>query len=88
MDRAILIPMNYAQEQIEYLEWKAELAKEESLSPTDVGEGVYMLVDDASPSEPPKYFHSLESAVGWAEHDYPYSEHGEWSVYKVGNKVL
>lgn len=86
--RAILVPMNYAQEQMEYLEWKAELAKEKSLSPTDVGEGVYMLVDDASPSDPPLFFHSIEGASKWAEGSYPFSEHGEWSVYRVGNKVL
>lgn len=80
--------MNYAQEQMEYLEWQAQKAKEESLSPTDVGEGVYMLVDDASPSEPPLFFRSLKGATLWAEGSYPFSEHNEWSVYLIGSKAL
>ena len=80
--------MNYAQEQMEYLEWQAQKAKHESLAPTDVAEGVYMLEDDASPSEPPLFFRSLKGANTWAEGSYPFSEHGEWSVYRVGNKVL
>lgn len=83
--------MNYAQEQMEYLEWQAQKAKEESLSPTDVGEGVYMLVDDASPSEPPLFFRTLNGATLWAENDNQYISYQgqeQWSVYRVGGKVL
>ena len=80
--------MSYAQEQLEYLEWKAQQKKEVLLSPTDVREGVYMLVDNASPSDPPIYFPSLKGAVLWAEGSYPYCDHGEWSVFRVGNQVL
>ena len=49
------------------------------------------LVDDASPSESPVYFRSLKGAVDWAENDDQYiSYQGEeqWSVYRVGGKVL
>ena len=83
--------MNYAQDQLEYLEWKAQHKQEERTSPADVGEGVYMLVDDASPSEPPVYFNSLQGAVEWAENDNQYISYQgqeQWSVYRVGNKVL
>ena len=80
--------MNYAQEQLEYLEYQAEKLKHESLAPTDVAEGVYMLVDDASPSEPPLFFRSLKGATLWAEGSYPFSEHNEWSVYLIGSKAL
>ena len=30
----------------------------------------------------------LKGANTWAEGSYPFCEHGEWSVYRVGNKVL
>ena len=80
--------MSYAQDQLEYLEWKAQHEKEKSLSPTDVREGVYMLVDDASPTELPLFFTSLKSATLYAEGNYPWVKHSEWSVYRVGHKVL
>ena len=80
--------MNYAEQQLEYLEYQAQLNNEKNTHPCDVSEGVYMLVDDASPSEPPLFFRSLKGANTWAEGSYPFSEHGEWSVYRVGNKVL
>jgi hypothetical protein len=52
-----------------------------------------MLVDDASPSESPLYFRSLQSAVDWAETDNnfrlsQYKGEETWSVYRVGGKVL
>ncbi len=80
--------MNYAQEQLEYLEWQAQAEKEKKTNPCDVAEGVYMLVDDASPSEPPLYFHSLQSAYWWAVTDNNFGEEETWSVYRVGGKVL
>ena len=85
--------MSYAQDQIEYLEWKAQAKKEKETNPCDLAEGVYMLVDDASPSESPLYFRSLQGAVDWAEtdNDFRLSQYkGEetWSVYRVGGKVL
>ena len=80
--------MSYAQDQLEYLEWKAQFEKEKSLSTTDVREGVYMLVDDASPTESPMFFTSLKSATLYAEGNYPWSKHSEWSVYRVGHQVL
>lgn len=83
--------MNYAQEQLEYLEWQAQAKQEKNTNSCDLAEGVYMLVDDASPSEAPLYFHSLQSAVDWAETDNQYISYQgveQWSVYRVGNKVL
>ena len=89
--------MNYAQEQMEYLEWKAQVEQEKNTNPCDLAEGVYMLVDDSSPSEPPFYFRTLQGAVDWAENDNQYisyqGDHGfhiqeQWSVYRVGGKVL
>lgn len=75
------------QEQLEYLELKAQAEKEKKTNPCDVAEGVYMLVDDASPSESPLYFHSLQSAYWWAVTDNNFGEE-TWSVYRVGGKVL
>lgn len=83
--------MNYCEEQIEYLEWQAQAEKEKNANPCDVAEGVYMLVDDASPSESPLYFRSLKGSVDWAENNNQYiSYQGEeqWSVYRIGGKVL
>tara|TARA_Y100000592_G_C5260419_1_gene217060 strand:+ start:186 stop:443 length:258 start_codon:yes stop_codon:yes gene_type:complete len=85
--------MSYAQEQLEYLEWKTQAKQEKLTNPCDLAEGVYMLVDDASPSEAPLYFRSLRSAVDWAETDYnfrlsQYKEKETWSIYRVGHKVL
>lgn len=81
--------MNYCQEQLEYLEWQAQAKKErlDAINPCDLAEGVYMLVDDVSPSESPLYFRSLQSAVDWAENDDQYIK-DEWSVYRVGGKLL
>lgn len=79
--------MNYAQEQLEYLEWKAQQKQEQLTHPCDIAVGVYALVDDDSPSESPLYFQSLDGAVKWAEGTYPYSN-GHWSVYRIGGKVL
>ena len=79
--------MNYCEEQLEYLEWKAQVESEKKFNPCDISEGVYALVDDASPSESPLYFTSLKGAVDWAENTYDFA-HGEWSVYRVGNKIL
>jgi hypothetical protein len=64
--------MNYCEEQLEYLEWKAQQEKEKNTNSCDLAEGVYMLVDDASPSESPLYFRSLQSAVDWAENNDQY----------------
>lgn len=83
----ILGTMNYAQEQLEYLEWKAEFEKEKRYHPCDIREGVYALVDDDSPSESPMYFLTLEGASTYAEGSYPYCN-GNWSVYRIGDKVL
>jgi hypothetical protein len=85
--------MNYAQEQMEYLEWKAQAEQEKNTHPCDLAEGVYMLVDDSSPSEPPLYFRTLQGAVDWAETDNAfrlsqYKGEETWSVYRVGGKVL
>ena len=83
----ILYIMNYAQEQLEYLEWKAQFKMEQKMNPCDIKEGVYALVDDDSPSESPIYFESLEGAVSWAKGSYPFVN-GHWSVYRIGGKVL
>ena len=83
--------MNYCEEQLEYLEWKAQQEKEKNTNSCDLAEGVYMLVDDASPSESPLYFRSLQSAVDWAENNDQYISYQgqqQWSVYRVGRKVL
>jgi hypothetical protein len=80
--------MNYSRDEQEYMEYISNATSEKMLHPCDVAEGVYMLVDDASPSEPPVYFRSLKGAVSWAEGSYPFSDHGEWSVYIVGKQVL
>lgn len=85
--------MNYCQEQIEYLEYQAQVENEKNTHPCDLAEGVYMLVDDSSPSESPLYFRSLQGAVDWAETDNnfrlsQYKDEETWSVYRVGNKVL
>jgi hypothetical protein len=83
--------MNYCEEQLEYLEWQAQAKKEKNVSTCDLAEGVYMLVDDASPSESPLYFRSLQGAVDWAENDNQYISYQgqeQWSVYRVGGKVL
>jgi len=79
--------MNYAKEQLEYLEWKAQLENEKQTHPCDIAQGVYALVDDDSPSESPVYFRSIDGAVDWAKNTYPYSN-GNWSVYKIGTKVM
>lgn len=79
--------MTYAQEQLEYLEWKAQFKQEQQTNPCDISEGVYALVDDDSPSESPLYFRSIEGAVKWASGSYPYCN-GHYSVYRIGNKVL
>ena len=83
----ILGTMNYAQEQLEYLEWKAQHEQVRRTHPCDITEGGYALVDDESPTESPIYFLSLDGAVDYAENSYPYSK-GKWSVYKIGNKVM
>jgi len=83
--------MNYCEEQLEYLDWKAQQEKEKNTNSCDLAEGVYMLVDDASPSESPLYFHSLQGAVDWAENNNQYISYQgqqQWSVYRVGGKVL
>ena len=83
--------MNYCETEHEQIDYQAQLANERDAHPCDVAEGVYMLVDDASPSESPLYFRSLKGAVDWAENDDQYiSYQGEeqWSVYRVGGKVL
>ena len=83
--------MNYCEEQLEYLEWQAQAEKEKNVSTCDLAEGVYMLVDDASPRESPLYFRSLQGAVDWAENDNQYISYQgqeQWSVYRVGGKVL
>jgi hypothetical protein len=83
--------MNYCEEQLEFLEWQAQQEKEKNLNPCDLAEGVYMLVDDASPSESPLYFRSLKGAVDWAENNNQYISYQgqeQWSVYRVGNKLL
>ena len=79
--------MNYAQEQLEYLEWKAQAEQERLTHPCDITEGGYALVDDDSPSEGAVYFLSLEGAVSYAQNTYPYSS-GHWSVYRIGQKVM
>lgn len=71
----------------EYADYYAQVALEKKLNPCDPYTGAYMLMDDASPSESPLYFHALKSAVDWAENTYDFA-HGEWSVYRVGNKIL
>lgn len=83
--------MNYCEEQLEYLEWQAQAKQEKKTNPCDISEGVYALVDDASPSESPLYFTSLKGAVDWAENDNQYISYQgveQWSVYRIGNKVL
>ena len=83
--------MNYCETEHEHIDYQAELANERATQPCDVAEGVYMLVDDASPSESPLYFRSLQSAVDWAENDNQYISYQgveQWSVYRVGGKVL
>tara|TARA_R110002167_G_scaffold341894_2_gene550480 strand:- start:894 stop:1043 length:150 start_codon:yes stop_codon:yes gene_type:complete len=49
-----------------------------------------MLLDDASPDSTPKYFTSLDGAVTWAEGGQymDYQGVAQWSVYRVGDKVL
>lgn len=78
--------MNYSTDEHEYLDWVGQSNIEKKYSPCDIHDGAYMLVDDASPDEPPKYFTSLKGAVNWAETDNEYTE--QWSVYQVGNKVM
>jgi hypothetical protein len=80
--------MNYCEEQLEYLEWKAQHENEKQTHSCDIAYGRYMLVDDASPSESPMYFRSLHAATLYADGTYPFSQHHEWSVYRVGHKVL
>lgn len=83
--------MNYAQEQLEYLEWQAQAKQEKKRNPCDPYTGAYMLLDEASPDASPKYFTSLGDAVNWAETDNQYISYQgveQWSVYRVGNKVL
>ena len=85
--------MNYCETEHEYIDYQAQLANERATHPCDVAEGVYMLVDDASPSEPPLYFRSLQGAVDWAETDNnfrlsQYKEEETWSVYRVGEKLI
>lgn len=83
--------MNYCEEQLEYLEYKAQLEQEKNTQPCDISTGVYILVDDASPSESPVYFKTLNGAVAWAESGDQYITYrgeSQWSVYRVGEKVL
>ena len=75
------------QELLEYLELKAQAEKEKEENPCDVAEGVYMLVDDASPSESPLYLHSLQTAYWWAVTHNNFGEE-TWAVSRVGEKVL
>ena len=83
--------MNYCEQALEFAEWKAQREIERQSNPCDPYTGAYMLLDEASPDEPPKYFTSLEGAVNWAETDNQYISHQgveQWSVYQVGNKVM
>ena len=64
--------MNYCEEALEFAEWKAQREIERQSNPCDPYTGAYMLLDEASPDEPPKYFTSLEGAVNWAETDNQY----------------
>jgi len=83
--------MNYCEEQQEYLEWQAQAKQEKKANPCDISEGVYALVDDASPSESPLYFTSLKGAVDWRRDGGRYISYQgveQWSVYRIGNKVL
>jgi hypothetical protein len=83
--------MNYCEEALEFAEWKAQREIERQSNPCDPYTGAYMLLDEASPDEPPKYFTSLEGAVNWAETDNQYISYQgaeQWSVYRVGDKVL
>jgi len=79
--------MNYCIDGHDYMEIKSQFERERMTEPCDIAEGVYALVDDDSPSESPIYFRSIDGAVSWAEGSYPYCN-GNWSVYKVGAKVL
>ena len=83
--------MNYCEQALEFAEWKAQREIERQSNPCDPYTGAYMLLDEASPDEPPKYFTSLEGAVNWAETDNQYISYQgveQWSVYQVGNKVM
>jgi hypothetical protein len=71
----------------EYADYYAQVALERKFNPCDPYTGAYMLLDEASPDEPPKYFTSLGGAVNWAEGDNQYLDN-QWSVYRVGNKIL
>ena len=83
--------MNYCEQALEFAEWKAQREIERQSNPCDPYTGAYMLLDEASPDAPPKYFTSLEGAVNWAETDNQYISYQgveQWSVYRVGDKVL
>lgn len=79
--------MNYCKEEQEYAEYQSQVSRERQMNPCDVSDGVYMLVDDASPNEGGLYFRSLRGAYTWAQNTNDFS-HGEWSVYEIGGKVL
>lgn len=83
--------MNYCEQENEYADHVAELDCEKRNNPCDIRVGAYMLVNDASPDQPAKYFLSLSGAVRWAENDNDYiiyNQTEDWSIYRVGNKVL
>jgi hypothetical protein len=83
--------MNYCETEQECAEYYAQVAIDRKFSPCDPYAGAYMLLDEASPDEPPKYFTSLEGAVHWASTDNQYISYQgveQWSVYRVGNKIL
>ena len=61
--------MNYCEQENEYADHVPELDCEKRNNPCDIRVGAYMLVNDASPDQPAKYFLSLSGAVRWAEND-------------------
>lgn len=79
--------MNYCETEHEQIDYQAEQTQSAWLDPCGVHEANFILVDDASPSEPPLYFRVLRGAYTWAQNTNDYA-HGEWSVFKLGGQVL
>jgi hypothetical protein len=82
--------MNHENCEHEYIDWVEQSNNNNKYSPCDPFTGAYMLLDEASPDSTPKYFTSLDGAVTWAEGGQymDYQGVAQWSVYRVGDKVL
>ena len=86
-DCAMIDGMNYCETEHEHIDYQAEQTQSAWLDPCGVNEASFILVDDASPSEPPLYFRVLRGAYTWAQNTNDYA-HGEWSVFKLDGQVL